>query len=77
MVTGYILVQTELGKSAEVLSSIKHVSGVNEAVIVTGPYDIVAKAEAAGVDELGRLVAGEIQAVPGIAHTLTCPVIRI
>jgi len=44
---------------------------------VTGPYDVIVRAEAANVDELGRLVVSALQAVPGITRTLTCPVIRL
>ena len=35
------------------------------------------RAVAENVDELGKLVAAQIQAVEGITRTLTCPVVRI
>jgi DNA-binding Lrp family transcriptional regulator len=44
---------------------------------VTGPYDVVARVEAASIDALGRLVVSKIQTVEGIARTLTCPVVRL
>ena len=44
---------------------------------VTGPYDVIVRAEARNVDELGKLVVAQIQNVAGITRTLTCPVIRI
>jgi DNA-binding Lrp family transcriptional regulator len=44
---------------------------------VTGPYDVIVRASAENVDELGKLVAAQIQAVDGITRTLTCPVVRI
>ena len=31
---------------------------------VTGPYDVIVRAEAADVDELGKLVVAKVQAVP-------------
>jgi DNA-binding Lrp family transcriptional regulator len=77
MVEAYILVQTEVGKAADVASHIGKISGVTQAEDVTGPYDVIVRAQATNVDELGRLVAAHIQSVPGITRTLTCPVVHI
>src|ERR1700751_3030555 len=73
MVQAYILVQTEVGKAAEVAVRIGAISGVTQAEDVTGPYDVIVRAEAENVDDLGRLVVAQIQAVSGIPRTLTCP----
>jgi DNA-binding Lrp family transcriptional regulator len=77
MVQAYILVQTEVGKAAEVAVSIGAISGVTQAEDVTGPYDVIVRAEAENVDDLVRLVVAQIQAVPGITRTLTCPIVHI
>jgi DNA-binding Lrp family transcriptional regulator len=77
MVEAYILVQTEVGKAADVANQISKISGVTQAEDVTGPYDVIVRAQADNVDELGRLVTVHIQAVPGITRTLTCPVVHI
>lgn len=77
MVHAYILVQTEVGKPAEVAAAIRDISGVLQAEDVTGPYDVIVRAEADNVDNLGKLVVAKIQAVPGITRTLTCPVVHI
>jgi len=77
MVEAYILVQTEVGKAADVASQIGKLSGVTQAEDVTGPYDVIVRAQADDVDELGRLVTRHIQSVPGITRTLTCPVVHI
>jgi DNA-binding Lrp family transcriptional regulator len=77
MVQAYILVQTEVGKAADVATAIGLISGVNQADDVTGPYDVIVRAEAENVDDLGRLVVAQIQAVPGITRTLTCPIVHI
>ena len=55
----------------------RKISGVTQAEDVTGPYDVIVRAQAENVDELGRLVATYIQSVPGITRTLTCPVVHI
>jgi DNA-binding Lrp family transcriptional regulator len=77
MVQAYILVQTEVGKAAEVAVRIGAIPGVSKAEDVTGPYDVIVRAEAENVDDLGRLVVAQIQAVSGITRTLTCPIVHI
>ena len=77
MVQAYILVQTEVGKAAEVASAIATIAGVTQADDVTGPYDVIVRAEAGNVDDLGKLVVAKIQLVPGITRTLTCPIVHI
>jgi DNA-binding Lrp family transcriptional regulator len=77
VVQAYILIQTEVGKAAEVALAIAGLSGVTMAEDVTGPYDVIVRAEARNVDELGKLVVARIQAVPGITRTLTCPVVHL
>ena len=77
MVQAYILIQTEVGKAAAVASSIAEIPGVTQAEDVTGPYDVIVRAEARNVDELGKLVVARVQNVPGITRTLTCPVVHI
>jgi DNA-binding Lrp family transcriptional regulator len=77
VVQAYILIQTEVGKAANVASAIAEIPGVIMAEDVTGPYDVIVRAEADDVDDLGRLVVARVQLVDGITRTLTCPVVRI
>ena len=76
-VQAYVLIQTEVGKAATVVESIRAISGVAVAEDVTGPYEVIVKAEARTMDELGRLVVAKIQAVSGITRTLTCPIVNL
>ena len=73
-VQAYILIQTEVGKAGDVAHQIRELSGVIEADDVTGPYDVVAKAQADDMDELGRMVLSKVQMITGITRTLTCPI---
>jgi DNA-binding Lrp family transcriptional regulator len=77
MVHAYILIQTEVGKAAAVADEVRSVNGVTEADDVTGPYDVIVRAEAETVDDLGKLVVARIQSVEGITRTLTCPVVHL
>ena len=77
MVQAYILVQTEVGKAAAVASEIGRIPGVASSEDVTGPYDVIVRADADSVDELGQLVVARVQGVAGITRTLTCPVVNL
>jgi DNA-binding Lrp family transcriptional regulator len=77
VVNAYILIQTEVGKAAQVAKEVAAIKGVAMAEDVTGPYDVIVRAEARNVDELGKLVVAKIQAVDGITRTLTCPVVHL
>jgi DNA-binding Lrp family transcriptional regulator len=76
-VNAYVLIQTEVGKAATVARTVASLEGVVSAEGVTGPYDVIVRAEASSVDELGRMVVGGIQGIEGITRTVTCPVVNL
>ena len=73
-VQAYILIQTEVGKASSVARAVSAIAGVTIAEGVTGPYDVIMRAESASMEDLGRTVLAKVQAVAGITRTLTCPV---
>ena len=73
-VQAYILIQTEVGKASSVAKAVSAIAGVTIAEGVTGPYDVIMRAEAASMEDLGRTVLAKVQGVAGITRTLTCPV---
>ena len=77
MISAYVLIQVQVGRSAEVGSEIERIESVISSDVVTGPYDVIALAQAAGMDDLGKLVVARIQAVDGVTRTLTCPVLSL
>lgn len=76
-VSAYVLIQTEVGKAADVARKARDLPGVVSAEDVTGPYDVILRADAASVDELGRMVVSRLQMIEGITRTLTCPVVHL
>jgi DNA-binding Lrp family transcriptional regulator len=76
-VSAYILIQTEVGKASKVVEEIRGLTGVVDADDVTGPYDVIVKATADTMDELGKMVVSQVQLVEGITRTLTCPVVNL
>lgn len=77
MVQAYVLVQTDVGRAAEVADEVRNIPGVESADDVTGPYDVIVKASADDMDQLGKLIVARVQAVHGITRTLTCPVVHL
>ena len=76
-VTAYVLIQTEVGRAEKVAKESRAIKGVIDADNVAGPYDVIVKAEAQSLDDLGKLVVSQIQAVDGITRTFTCPVVNL
>jgi DNA-binding Lrp family transcriptional regulator len=77
VVQAYVLIQTEVGKAALVAEEVRTIPGVENADDVTGPYDVIVRASAEDVDQLGKLVVAKVQAIDGITRTLTCPVVNL
>ena len=76
-VSAYILIQTDVGRAADVAREVGQLDGVVTSEDVTGPYDVIVRAEAATMDDLGRLVVGRVQLIEGITRTLTCTVVNL
>jgi DNA-binding Lrp family transcriptional regulator len=76
-VHAYVLIQTDVGRAAHVAQQVSRIEGVLVADGVTGPYDVIARAESPSMNDLGRMVVRDIQQIEGITRTITCPVVKI
>jgi DNA-binding Lrp family transcriptional regulator len=76
-VTAYVLIQTEVGHAERVATAARGIAGVVDSDNVAGPYDVIVRAEATTLDELGKLVVSELQKVDGITRTFTCPIVNL
>ncbi|MDP9330706.1 MAG: Lrp/AsnC ligand binding domain-containing protein [Actinomycetota bacterium] len=77
MVNAYILIQTEVGKASQVTEQVRGIEGVVSVDPVTGPYDVIARAEALDLDMLAKGTVMPMQELEGITRTLTCPVLQL
>ncbi len=68
----YVLIKVRLGEIREIVHQLRRIEAVKEASMTFGPYDAVVVVEANDLAHLGRVLANEIQPVPGIIETLTC-----
>ncbi|HVT76816.1 MAG TPA: Lrp/AsnC ligand binding domain-containing protein [Acidimicrobiales bacterium] len=76
-VSAFILIQTEVGKAANVAAEVGKIEGVVSAEDVTGPYDVIVRAQAGDMNDLGKMVVSKVQLIDGITRTLTCPVVNL
>lgn len=77
MVQAYILIQTEVGRAADVAAALARLPGVTHSEDITGPYDVIVRAEAADMDQLDALVSESMDPLPGLTRAITCPVVHL
>jgi DNA-binding Lrp family transcriptional regulator len=68
----YVLIETAVGKTRDVMSSLSGVSGMEAVDAVTGPYDIIAVVSAADLNSVGELVTDKVHTIGGVLRTVTC-----
>ena len=68
----FILIETVVGRTKEVVAGLNSLEGVKSVDTVTGPYDVIAIIEANSLNEIGDLVTQKIHPVVGISRTVTC-----
>ncbi len=76
MPTAFVLINSELGSEKKVLESLRKVRAVEEAYMVYGVYDIVAKVKADTMDKLKEIVAFHIRRLDKVRTTLTMIVVE-
>ena len=75
MAKAFVLIETMVGRTREVVAGLEKVGGVATVAAVTGPYDIIATVEADTLNEIGNVVTQVIHPVGGISRTVTCLVV--
>ena len=68
----YIFIETQVGKSRDVATALRALSGVPSVDIVTGEFDIIALVEAPDMVAMADLVTGQVQSISGVTRTITC-----
>ncbi len=71
-VKAYVLIETQIGKTKEVVQAMRGLKGVVFVDIVTGPYDAIATIEGETLGEIGDLVTAKVHPISGISRTVTC-----
>ena len=72
MTRAFILIETAAGKTGEVADRLRQLPSMTMVDAVTGPFDIVAVAEAETLNAIGDLISDGMHRIPGIVKTITC-----
>ena len=71
MPTAFVLVNTEIGSELAVLSELKKVERVKEAVAIYGAYDIMVRVASESMDEVKQTIVWNIRKMDRVRATLT------
>jgi len=67
----FVLINVEIGSEREVLEALKKMEGVEEAYVVYGVHDIIAKVKAETMDKLREIIAYKIRRLDKVMSTQT------
>lgn len=68
----YVLIETAVGMTNNVVNNLRSVPGVTSVDAVVGPYDVIAVLEAEDVNTIGELVTNKVHTVGSVVKTMTC-----
>ena len=68
----YVLIETAVGKTRDVVAKLNGLDGLLSVDVVTGPYDIIMVVEAPDLGSIGDMVTGQVHTIGGIQRTVTC-----
>ena len=76
-VKAYILIQAVVGSAADVADATNALDEIVVAEVAMGPYDVIARATADDMDQLGGVVVNAVGNIPGVERTLLCPIVNL
>ncbi len=71
MLKAYILLNTELGKEAEIIEAIQTVKEVKATHSLYGIYDLIVEVEAESMDKVKEVVFNNIRRLDNVKSTIT------
>jgi len=75
MESAFVFINTEPASLPEVLKKVRAIKGVEEAEMLYGVYDIVAKVKAETMDQLKHIITYKVRALANVRATQTFLVI--
>ena len=76
-VKAYMLIETQVGRTTEVVKSIRRLQGVISVDGITGPYDAIATVEGENLTEIGHIITDKIHSISGVTRSVTCVALEI
>ena len=69
--TGYVLINVEPGHEFQVHEAISDLDSIEDATILFGEYDVIAKIVAEELHDIASIVVESIRQIPGVVNTKT------
>ncbi len=76
MLTAFVFINTEPSALPDVLRKVKKIEGVEEAAMVYGNYDIVAKVSTETMENLKQIITWQIRSTKDVLSTATSLVVK-
>ena len=76
-IKAFLLIETAIGKTREVATTLRGIAGIDSADVVTGPFDIIAVINVEDFTKVGLLVTEEVHTIPGIVRATSYPVVNL
>ena len=76
-IKAYILINTQIGKTTDVVKDLRKMPEIKHLDVIMGPYDIIAQVETDSHDSLSHIVMQRLQGIGAIKHTMTCTVVNL
>jgi DNA-binding Lrp family transcriptional regulator len=73
----FILIETSVGKTQEVVTALRDVPEIKSVDAVTGPYDVITIIEAPDLNTVGNVVTSSIHTISGVLRTVTCLAVNL
>jgi len=67
----FVLINTEPANEEKVLKAVSKIEGIEEAYILYGVYDILAKIKTESMENLKQTIIWQIRKIEGVVSTLT------
>ena len=67
----YVLINTELGQEAQVVSELRDVEGITNISSLYGIYDVIAQVEAESMEKVKEIVFNKIRRLDSVKTTIT------
>lgn len=67
----YVLINTELGQEAQVVSELNEVEGITGISSLYGIYDVIAQVEADSMEKVKEIVFNKIRRLDNVKTTIT------
>jgi DNA-binding Lrp family transcriptional regulator len=71
MITAIVFVKADVARIPEVAEKIAAIGGISEVYSVTGQIDLIALVRVSDHEDVARVIADEVNKVPGVMETET------